>query len=738
MLNALKMLIQILCGGKEKTTMIDSLRRGLLFLQRFCWRHPRTILSSVLILILVASFYANRIQVLLSIDDLIDKDFLTYSSLKKVNESFPDRSTVLLSIESDELFSKQYLCDLQYWILETAESRQDLIQINSSFGVPKPEVSKHKFRVPSGLDLDCGRMEDPEKEKIAAGLNWVRQSPWKDLLSIEGRNGLTVNFLVRDKKYGSIDTSIVAALKESYQKSLGQKYPELHTYWGGITTFQSYLRAAFEQMLSLNGLMLIISLLVFRFFLGSWRAGVLFNLSALLTFILLYGVMGFFNFPLDALTSSVGLMTMISCLEDFAFVAFGIHKFGWSLRKSLRKFLVPSFVTSVTTAIGFGSLVTSDLGIIRRFGLISSMAAMVEWAMVFLVLPAALKMWPRFKLFHFSRRPTLPLRDPFSMKSNRWVSVGLVALVLSLMLGYSSLHVKDSPGEIFASGHEARKTLDHLQSTRGWINEASLLFADASTPAQESEILSQVEKLPNIHRIESIQAIKGFLTQGMIKEDQKLMERLWENSYIARRLEADDGTRRAQVFLKSTDMDIVSSTMEAVERICPKGECTLVGGLISYNEFSVRILQTLFHSLFISLMLVGFILFSISKHLTKKELIACLVSSAWGPLALVGVFVLFKIPLFYMTSVCASVLVGLTGDNAIQFIFRARRSRVSSSVDELAEASLIITVGMILMTTVFLLSVMAPLAKLGGLMILGFAFGYFGDIFILKGLLREK
>lgn len=62
----------------------------------------------------------------------------------------------------------------------------------------------------------------------------------------------------------------------------------------------------------------------------------------------------------------------------------------------------PSLLAAVTTAIGLGSLVVSDVTPVRHFGFLASLGVMVTVALLFLTLPGAMELWPR--LPHWSGR----------------------------------------------------------------------------------------------------------------------------------------------------------------------------------------------------------------------------------------------------------------------------------------------------------------------------------------------
>lgn len=721
--------------------MLNSIRKQLLLLHRFAWKHPLATLSFTGLIFFISIFGIGRLQFLLSIDDLIDPDFQTYETLMKVNSEFRDKNTVLLSIESKTLFTKPFLCDLQLWVLKVAENRSDIAQIQTTFGVRQAQVINNQFKMDSFLDLDC-LDSNPESEKIEKGFKQIKKSPWQGILTAYHDYTLTINFIVYDppeKTFGSIDVTIVPALQKSFDEDFFYKYKtkeKIAFYWGGITTYQSYLRNAFDQTQFLNGLMFIISLLIFRVFLGSWKAGFIFNFTIFISMTITYGIMGFLNISVDVLTNTTGLMMIVGCLEDFIFVIFGMLRFKWNMRKSLRRFMLASFFTSLTTAIGFASLVTSDLSIIRRFGLISAFAALLEWAMVYLFLPALVKKMPYLQNIKFSL-PKINLK--FTQKNivPRWLAIVLCIPIVVPFIWSDHLTIKDSPASFFFDSHIVLKTTEHFKKTRGWVTEVSVVFNNQNTDQENKQILSQIKKIKFVENVEDFYTVSNYLTANLDSSDKNLIQNIWEDSPFSKRLKSYNGVHRAQLFLGSMEMDDVKTVIDSFNTICQNKKCDLVGSLISYNEFSIKILNTLFSSLGLSIFLVVLLLISVRKTLAWSDTLSLVVSSIWGPLVLLTIFIVFKIPLSFVSCICASLLEGLAGDNAIQFIFSSKKANLNQSVNDLSEGSLIVTIGMIMLISVFMFSVIASIAILGVYILAGLALAFFGDVFILKGLLKK-
>lgn len=102
------------------------------------------------------------------------------------------------------------------------------------------------------------------------------------------------------------------------------------------------------------------------------------------------------------------------------------------LRRLLGFFLVPCFMTALTTAIGLGSLVVSDIPAVRQFGAFGALGIMLSFALNFTLLPAVLSFLepPATAV----RRPVGRVVDAFlgSVASLAVRRPGLVILVAAL------------------------------------------------------------------------------------------------------------------------------------------------------------------------------------------------------------------------------------------------------------------------------------------------------------------
>ena len=428
-------------------------------------------------------------------------------------------------------------------------------------------------------------------------------------------------------------------------------------------------------------------------------------------------------------------MIFVSSLEDFIFLSYFIKKYG--RKEGTKKLLLPSFFTSLTTVIGFGSLLFADLDMIRRFGLWASTAAALEWVFMFLALPALVEAFPRLenwihpqKFLRLSGGAILNYAVP-----KKIAFLGLLVFPLALW-ATQYLYVSDSPIRLLEEDHPARQDLRKVEKSRGWQGQASIVFSDYENRSFNKEVLRKVKDLTIVDQIEDPYTTRDHLTTGLTPGMRSYFTELMRQNTAGHRLGPDHkGFARSILYLNNIDITDVNLMRKDIESYCPERQCWPAGSTISYGELGERVLSTLYKSLGGSLILVSLVILLLCLAKKKRHFHYLLLSAMWGPMALLCVFYLFNIPIYYILSMVASILVGMTGDNAIQFLFFSQdKNSFDESIHQMSYASFLVSIGMILACSVFFFGYFDPMKSLGGFMILGFILSLIGDIWILKSL----
>jgi uncharacterized protein len=732
--------------------LLHQIRKGLLLSYRHSLRRPKTVLSLFAATTILSLGLASQLRILLLTDEMIDPEFSTYHQLEHLNANFPEKNTAVLIVRPQtegSTIGKSALCDVRRWAQDLAETQDNLVEVTSSFGVRILSYDHGVLKPKRLLSVDCAAPNDPESSSIQAGLTALHDSPWGMLLTSPTANDIALQFQFRDTEknpfwlYPSDELKFrpetMISIVDSFRAEVESRHPEIRGTWGGVATFEAFYKQAFDQTNVLNGLSIVIILLVTRFLFGTFRSGFLYLISLIAAVAPIYGGMALTKAPIDNLSSCIALMVMIAALEDFMFVGLYLQKKVGPWRSAYRKFLIGSFFTTLTTFVGFGSLALADLSILRRFGIWAAIGSLMQFVTVFYLLPAMIKTFPYFESSF--RGPAPKWKWLTTFKNFRLPSImgyGTAIIFTLSLFGLGRIVVEDAPTRVFNDNHPTNVSARELTQARGWQTYLSLIFKNPEEREFNRTVIEGLKRQSGVVAIENQIEIDSYLKKEIPETYHPTVDQLWTLSGASKRLHSQDsGEDRAIVYISTQDIENTNRLSKWVADRCGE-KCYLAGSLVSYSEFGERVLSTLMSSLLISLGLVSLILIFLCLAKDVRPVFPIVASATWGPLAMIFYFVAFKVPIFYITSMFASILVGLAGDNSIQFIFSRAKRDPLEGVQSLGASAVIIILSMSALSTVMFFSEFAALQKLGVLMICGFILMLFGDIAILRSLTPKK
>ena len=163
------------------------------------------------------------------------------------------------------------------------------------------------------------------------------------------------------------------------------------------------------------------------------------------------------------------------------------------------------------------------------------------------------------------------------------------------------------------------------------------------------------------------------------------------------------------------------------------------GDLIAYSDLATEIPKTLVDSMATSILLVGGVLGFIAIALRRtKHLLVMLLSSFWGPCLMVIMMAALNIPMDFLKCIFASTLVGLAGDNAIQYLYASHDDNLHEGIDAHGGASIQTALLMAFTCLLYLGSYFDPPKTFGLIMTAGLVAGLVGDLWLLNGLLPQE
>jgi len=256
--------------------------------------------------------------------------------------------------------------------------------------------------------------------------------------------------------------------------------PGLTTYQFGApmtkATYARYLKADQRTILPLSMLVLIVTLfLAVRMLQGV----VIPVVTAVVSIVWALGLIAITGIPLTILTGIIpSLMLSIGFTEDVHMISEYHHRLEHgddkltALRTMLADSAMPILVTTATTVLGFGSLITTDITMLIQFGYASAMALTANYVVTMLLLPPMLRWWPvprRLRRVAFVDEsqlggiPRLMQRlGEFNLRYRVPILVVWGALTLASLAGWLALRVNTDLISFFPERSDIRRRVDDL------------------------------------------------------------------------------------------------------------------------------------------------------------------------------------------------------------------------------------------------------------------------------------
>ncbi|HEX4924055.1 MAG TPA: MMPL family transporter [Bdellovibrionales bacterium] len=677
--------------------------------------------------------------------DTMKSEFKSARALSEMRENYKEGNSAvyIFAPRNAESFTLEDVCKIRGWTMARWREDSEIESSFSAFNLRYPvfdELGRVSF--PRIFSPPCDELAGPEgagaRERPVTFAS-LHATPWSNLLTNESGRDLAVEFTFRDTEtpgpYGKFDPKPIGAVYESAVRELGAI---ANVFVSGKAAPQWHIKEILRKDSLLNLVIIVVLILGFRAFYGTWRSGLLLALTFIMTWVATLAGMAVVGHSIDSVSNNLFLLMCIACTEDFLFVTHYQSRKPGSLLPSFRDIIAGSFFTSLTTMTGFAALLTSDLQVIGRLGLWAAWAALVEWLVVFFFLPSfALlfmkgRTWVRPERALGTRaisgleRYTISAR---TLRAARWLPVaGLVAVFF--------LNFQDSPRRNFPESSLHARSMAYVSESRGWEGLFHIVFRDDSKRKSIDQALAKIEALPNVASVSGPFQAKEFFASGYAPLVSEMLGRAFEATGIHKAYFGGDGSARANVFVKSVDLKDIGPTVDAAESLCASADCYVAGEQVAYTDFARTVSRTLFESFLLSILSVLTVIFALAYARGYKDVWPLVLSAVWAPLVMAAVMAVFQVPINLFTSMFASVYVGIAGDNAIQYMFASRE--LEQGIEERAGGSVQMAILMILGSCAFFGSGLVPLKLLGVLFAAGFFVMLAGDLWLLRGLIGER
>lgn len=686
---------------------------------RVILRHRLTILIIVGLITIFMGYMALKVQLTYEMSNLLPESNSTFQSYQKFKKQFgEDGNVIALGVRNPEIFelgefNKWYDLSLK---INQIEGIQEVVSISRVVVIEKDTIA-HKFtfrplvsqRPTSQREVDSIRTE-LYNLPFYKGL-FYNPDTYDYLMAITLKRN-EINSKSRIKVVGNIQK-----LVDEYQKDSKRK-----VHFSGLPYIRTVTTKLIQKELFLFVIlsMIIAAVIMFLFF-RSFRV-VLSSLAVVIVSII--WVMGFISimgYKITILTGVIPSLTVIIAIENCIYILNKYHleyiNHGNKIRalsRTIRRIGFASLMTNTATALGFAAFILVNNKMFSEFGLVTSVNILLEFLLTITLFPIFISFMKPPK-----ERHTKHLESRFF----NWVTESIVTLithhrpkvyiataliVLVSVYGLTKMKTSGKVVDDLAQDDPINVDLRYFESNFGGVMPFEITIdtkrkngvMQLSTLKKIDELQQFINQYPQFSKPISLTEMVKFSRQAFYFGDAtqyKLpgeMEKKFIMSYLPQTKNPNplkpyiDSTMQiTRVTFRATDMG--TNEMETIlEKVKPgidsifspeKYDVTLTGNSIVYAKGTKFLIQNLFESVAIAIVLISLLM---ALMFRSVRMIAVSMVPNLIPLLVTAAIMGYSgIPLKPSTLIVFSIALGISVDNAIQYLARYRHDLKTSNIN---------------------------------------------------------
>ncbi len=472
------------------------------------------------------------------------------------------------------------------------------------------------------------------------------------------------------------------------------------------------------------GFFTILSILLLLAFLilayRSWWGIVIPILVVVLAVVWILGIMGMIGQPLNLMLIVLPTIMFVVGMSDVVHVISkyleelrsGSPKLK-ALRTTVREVGIATLLTSVTTAVGFLTLLTSPMEPIRDFGLFVAIGVMIAFVMAFLLMPSMFALLPKPRVSRHASENTFwtrALRNWFGWVIRNQKKVGLIALVVLILcgLGMSRLRVDNFLLEDLSDTDPMNESFLFFDSTFSGVrpleisvqSDSTLLSVEGIGKLKDIEnaaleiypnrsFLSVLTGVRVMNRIVEGGANQHYIIPTEEKALEKILKRLkkWhEKGRLNQFLSGDGKHARFSTTVPdlggSAYMKLHTVFFDQINGKYPELEIRQTGTAYLIDKNIQYMARSILGSLAIAFGVVALIVGLMYRSL--RMVLISLVPNVFPLIMIAGIMGAFDLEIKMSTSILFTIAFGIAVDDTIHFISKLRLELAKGKTTALA------------------------------------------------------
>lgn len=429
--------------------------------------------------------------------------------------------------------------------------------------------------------------------------------------------------------------------------------------------------------------------------------------------------------------------------------------------RTLKVLIGTNFLASLTPAIGFLSLLTTDVPLIRDYGLTVAMSIMLAWLSTTLLLYPLLLLLPA------------PQARNWALMKARWgllffrlsrpLTIGIVifAGVLAFYgqnLSWSARLFDDLP-----ENHQVRKATETIDKVLGGMIPVDIEITGSPDSWNEPQALGQLDalaqKLRSFSGVGSVMGLPDLVMAANLGNSRLPASRAATAEVLflysmsaenpAKNFLTTEGTT-ARLSLRTQDLPanelqaLLGQIETTAQEFFPQNEIRLGGMGATIHELNNSLSRELIFGFWHAMGVIGLLLVVVFRSL-RWALVACLPNLV-PPAALLGFLALTDTPIKPSVAIIFSIALGMAFNNTIYFLGRLRflqKKSANMSLDVRktlwleGNPCLMASITLIAGFSVFMISYFAMNRIFGFYMLLSMLAALVGDLILLPSLIKS-
>lgn len=734
---------------------------------------------------LCMAFFGRNVKMSYENTILSDKDtsVVVYEKFKKLFGD--DKSIVVVGMVNPDIFQ---LDQFNAWYDLEKEIRKidgvlGVLNLSNSVNLTKNNAT-HQFDIlPLTSEKPKTQAEVDSLKSVIKGLKFFEGL----IYNPETEATLMTITLDHEKILDENRTIIINKIKDLSEKFSKENKVEIH--YSGMPYILTVTMTLVKRELFIFVIMsILIAALILYFFFRSVRVVLSSLLVVGISILWTLGLLALFNFKITILTGVIPSLIVIIAIENCIYI---LNKYHWeyrlhsdkdlALRNAVQRIGVASLMTNMATALGFAAFILVPSQMLQEFGIITSISIMVEYALSIILLPIIFSYLPPPSEKHtrhldngFFRKIVERIIFLVEHKRRPIYLTSLILLVIGIV-GVSKMKTSGKITDDFQQKDPISIDLKFFEENFGGVMPFEIsIDTKKKNGAMAMSTVSKIEKLqkyidsfPEFSKPIFIAELFKFSRQAYYGGDSAKysMPSSMESSFIMSYLPKNTSKGNTELLnsyidstyqitrvnyhiadLPTNRLDSVMAKIQPqIDSLFPAGkyEVKITGNSIVYARGTNFLIRHLFESVTIAIILISLLmalLFS-SFRMILVSMIPNII-----PLIITAAIMGFTgVPIKPSTIIIFSVALGISVDNAIQYLSRYRHElKVNggkikeSAINALHEAgfSMIYTsIVLVLGFSVFIVSEFGGTQALGMLISTSLFIAMFFNILVLPSLL---